>query len=158
MNRRNALTRLVQGVSTAAAGIVGIPAAVHAISPGWTTPRRDTWRSLGRLEAFTVERVTTAEVLRATRPWARTLERQRVYVWRPRKHELVVLSPACTDLGCPVRWDAGSECFLCPCHGGIFAKDGTRMAGPPRRPLHRYAARVRGGGVEIDLSSVPPVA
>ncbi|WP_164102419.1 QcrA and Rieske domain-containing protein [Candidatus Laterigemmans baculatus] len=82
---------------------------------------------------------------------------QSVYVWRRSAEEVVVFSRSCTDLGCPVTWDPGSHCFLCPCHGGIFAKDGERMAGPPDRPLYRYANRVRDGRLEIDLSSVPPM-
>jgi hypothetical protein len=71
----------------------------------------------------------------------RPLSRQGVYVWRPTDEEVVVFSRSCTDLGCPVIWDGGSQCFFCPCHGGIFARDGRRMAGPPDRELYRYANR-----------------
>jgi menaquinol-cytochrome c reductase iron-sulfur subunit len=69
----------------------------------------------------------------------------------------VVFSRNCTDASCPVVFDAGSDCFLCPCHGGVFSKDGTPLHGPPPRPLWRYAARVRAGVLEIDLNSLPPM-
>ena len=31
------------------------------------------------------------------------------------------------------------------------------MAGPPNKPLYRYANRVRDGVLEIDLFSLPPM-
>jgi menaquinol-cytochrome c reductase iron-sulfur subunit len=52
-------------------------------------------------------------------------------------------------------YDRGSACFFCPCHGGIFRQNGERLAGPPKRPMYRYAHRLRDGIVEIDLQSVP---
>jgi Rieske Fe-S protein len=57
-----------------------------------------------------------------------------------------------------VNWDAGSQCFYCPCHGGIFDREGVPMAGPPPEPLYRYTTRVRDGVLEIDARSVPPMA
>lgn len=91
--------------------------------------------------------------------WARSLDEKGVYVWRKSEKEadVVVFSRNCTDLSCPVKFDEGSECFYCPCHGGIFDKQGIPLAGPPSVPLYRYANRVRGGVLEIDLNSLPPM-
>jgi menaquinol-cytochrome c reductase iron-sulfur subunit len=89
--------------------------------------------------------------------WAATLRERGVYVWRRSEQEVVVFARNCTDLSCPVTWDPGSQWFFCPCHGGIFSKDGERMAGPPKRPLYRYTNRIRDGVVEIDLRSLPPI-
>jgi menaquinol-cytochrome c reductase iron-sulfur subunit len=38
---------------------------------------------------------------------------------------------------------------MCPCHGGVYYKDGSVAAGPPPRPLERYPVRVQDGQVEI---------
>jgi menaquinol-cytochrome c reductase iron-sulfur subunit len=59
--------------------------------------------------------------------------------------EWVVYDPHCTHLGCPYRWDSSKSAFLCPCHGGIFTKEGQVVSGPPPKPLRRYPARVENG-------------
>ena len=48
----------------------------------------------------------------------------------------------CAHLGCPVRWVAAAERFICPCHGGVYDLLGRRVGGPPPRPLDRFYTRV----------------
>lgn len=47
-----------------------------------------------------------------------------------------VFTATCPHLGCSVDYKEDREQFVCPCHGGIFAKDGTLVdpetATPPR--------------------------
>ncbi len=38
--------------------------------------------------------------------------------------EVIAMSAACTHMGCIVQWNSGDGKFHCPCHGGIFTKDG----------------------------------
>ena len=52
-------------------------------------------------------------------------------------------------LGCPVRFVAASERFICPCHGGVYDFTGRVSGGPPVRPLDRFYTRVENGQVEI---------
>jgi menaquinol-cytochrome c reductase iron-sulfur subunit len=159
MDRRTLMMWGIRGIGLAIAGMAGIPSLVNALSPIWKKEaEQETWRSLGPLDNFPLGqmRKTIVDVPRET--WGRTLREKGVYSWRRSLDEVVVFSRSCTDLGCPVTWDPGSECFFCPCHGGIFAKDGERMAGPPNRPLFRYATRIRNGELEIDLHSLPPTA
>ena len=61
----------------------------------------------------------------------------------------------CAHLGCPVRWVASADLFMCPCHGGVFYKDGRVASGPPPRTLATYPVRVRDGTVEILASPLP---
>lgn len=145
-----------------AAAAVVAPSLVSALSPvlpgrgGRQAPRTASWRRVGRLDEFPVGSVREAVASPPPeKTWPPDELRQGVYVWRPREDDLVVFSRACTDLGCPVNHHPGSGCYFCPCHGGIFNKDGSRMAGPPERPFYRYDVRVVGGVVEIDLESVP---
>jgi len=49
-----------------------------------------------------------------------------------------VFSGICTHLGCIIRWEDRNKRFLCPCHKGVFAPDGSVVSGPPPRPLDRY--------------------
>jgi menaquinol-cytochrome c reductase iron-sulfur subunit len=158
MERRTLLTTLVHGGSALVGAVIGLSALITGIYPALRGRRGERWRPLGRLEQFLVGRTQAAVIEHADEGEPRPLSRQGVYVWRPTAEEVVVFSRSCTDLGCPVIWDAGSRCFFCPCHGGIFARDGKRMAGPPDRELYRYASRVREGVLEVDVYSVPPMA
>lgn len=156
MERRTVLALLVQAGSAIAALIVGIPTLIYAFSPLGKKPRGEDWRVVGPLEDFPEGDVTAAAIQPREDSGPQQTVPRGVYVWR-RPQELVIFSRSCTDLGCPVLWDRGSHCFLCPCHGGIFDHAGNRMAGPPDRPLYRYLNRIRDGVVEVDVSSVPPM-
>ena len=54
----------------------------------------------------------------------------------------VALSSRCMHLGCPVRYVAAAERFICPCHGGVYDFRGMVVGGPPVRPLDRFYTRV----------------
>jgi menaquinol-cytochrome c reductase iron-sulfur subunit len=155
MFRRSFFGLLVTTGGAIAAGIIAIPAAITGLSPILRPHRRNAWRAVGRLDSFPIGSVQTTKVAGGQR-WPRPLPAEAVFVWRPTSDDLVVFSRRCTDLACPLQHDAGSGCFFCPCHGGIFSQSGEVMAGPPDRPMDRYASRVREGIVEIDLASLPP--
>ena len=157
MNRRTASGLLVVGTCAVAAGTVGVPVLLAAISPALRS-RRETWRPIGELEMFPIGSVTQAVVVHDRESWPAAYGERGVFVWRPVDADLVVYSRQCTDLGCPLEYERGSGCFLCPCHGGIFGPDGQRLAGPPKSPLHRYAHRIREAILEVDISSIPPAA
>jgi Rieske Fe-S protein len=61
----------------------------------------------------------------------------------------------CAHLGCPVRWFPQSGLFLCPCHGGVYYRDGSRAAGPPERGMFEYPTRVQSGTVWIQAGELP---
>ena len=62
-------------------------------------------------------------------------------VWDGDKN-IRAMSATCTHLGCQVQWDAKGKKFRCPCHGGVYAADGTVLEGPPPRPLQTIDARI----------------
>jgi len=155
MHRRGLLAGLVVAGGAVVSGIVAIPAFLAALSPAIKSRKREAWRSVGLLEDFPNDEVVEAVIPVNRSDWSRSLEAKSVYVWRREQDEPIVFSRNCTDLSCPVHFDVGSECFFCPCHGGIFAKDGSPMAGPPKKPLYRYTTRIQDGELEIDLLSLP---
>jgi menaquinol-cytochrome c reductase iron-sulfur subunit len=158
MDRREILKRVpvfLSGMITA--GVLGAAGIAAALSPVLKGRRRETWREVGPLDDFPAGRMSEATVAAPRDRWAQRYLARGVYVWRPEEGEIVVFSGNCTDLSCPLHFDQGSECFFCPCHGGIFARDGQRMAGPPNRPLYRFANRLRDGVLEVDLDSLPPM-
>ncbi len=68
---------------------------------------------------------------------------------RDRYNAFVAISTRCMHLGCPVRFVEASERFICPCHGGVYDKQGKVAGGPPVRPLDRFYTRVRNGNLEV---------
>jgi Rieske Fe-S protein len=63
--------------------------------------------------------------------------------------QYVAISTRCMHLGCPVRYIAASERFVCPCHGGVYDFRGKVAGGPPVRPLDRFYTRIRNGRVQV---------
>lgn len=134
-----------------------MPALLGVLSPSIHRRKGPRWQTVGELDEFTVGEMAKAVVKITRSDWADSLREKGIFVWRETAERVVVFSRSCTDLSCPVTWDPGSEWFFCPCHGGIFSKDGVPRAGPPKEPLHRYETRLRGRSLEIDLNSVPPM-
>lgn len=157
MNRRKLLLWVVRGIGAGTAAIVGVPAVATLLSPVIRQRRQERWQPVGPVDAFVVNSVekVAVDIPNAERP--RSLRHKAVFVWRRSEDDIVVYSRNCTDLSCPVTWDEGSGWFFCPCHGGIFNREGEPMAGPPSVPLYRYRTRRRDGMLEIDLNSLPPM-
>ncbi len=66
-----------------------------------------------------------------------TLSGKPVYVVRLNEG-YKVFSGVCTHLGCIVRWEEQKGRFYCPCHQGVFSKNGQVLSGPPPRPLDEF--------------------
>jgi cytochrome b6-f complex iron-sulfur subunit len=59
----------------------------------------------------------------------------------------------CVHLGCTVPWVAGSGEFICPCHGSVYAYDGSRISGPAPRALDAMPVTVNADGtVTVDTN------
>lgn len=71
------------------------------------------------------------------------------WVYKNEKGEIVAMSPVCKHLGCTVDWNtdkANPEHFYCPCHGGLYTKDGVNVPGtPPVAPLDVYPIKEKDG-------------
>ena len=63
--------------------------------------------------------------------------------------DVVALSAVCTHLGCIVQWEKDKQNFVCPCHAGQFAADGTVVSGPPPRPLAKIPVAVAEGKITV---------
>ena len=63
----------------------------------------------------------------------------RVLVLRDQEQKLHALDARCTHEGCTVQYVAAEGVIWCACHNARFDLDGRVLAGPPPRPLPRYA-------------------
>jgi len=58
----------------------------------------------------------------------------------------------CTHLSCPYAWTTPGKpdgVFACPCHGSVFAKNGTVINGPAFIPLRERSWRVTSGNLLV---------
>lgn len=72
--------------------------------------------------------------------------------------ELRAFSAVCTHLGCIVEWQPGRHhVWHCPCHHGLYDREGKVTGGPPPRPLDPVPVVVRDGEVYARLKvRIPP--
>jgi nitrite reductase/ring-hydroxylating ferredoxin subunit len=54
---------------------------------------------------------------------------------------LTAFDTRCPHLGCQVHWEPKEARFVCPCHLGMFDRDGVAFAGPPAA-AHQALTRV----------------
>ena len=122
---------------------MGIPAIAYIIGPALSRSSSQEWVRLGptskvelktpTLFKFTIQRKTG---------WIVNEEEVSVYVLTDNGRDFIAMSNVCTHLGCRVRWISDQEEFFCPCHNGVFDKEGKVVSGPPPRPLDRYEVKV----------------
>ncbi|MER9074059.1 FAD-dependent oxidoreductase [Mesorhizobium sp. M0904] len=60
---------------------------------------------------------------------------EKIAAWRDTEGALQAVSATCTHKGCTVTWNTADHTWDCPCHGSIFAADGSVIHGPARKPL-----------------------
>lgn len=72
-----------------------------------------------------------------------------VLLLRTAEGEVRAFVASCPHLGCVVRYAADHQLIECGCHGGRFAPDGRRIAGPSPRSLSRLRVEQVGGEIVI---------
>ncbi|MBW1697720.1 MAG: succinate dehydrogenase iron-sulfur subunit [Deltaproteobacteria bacterium] len=145
---KHVLYTLGTGTAFALAGVL----AVAGISPA-TRKSKTQWIRVGNVNEFKQAKVSTVNVrYRVKEGFYETMKTTSVLVvHRPNENRMTVYNSRCTHLGCTVRWDEGKQLFLCACHGGAFNLDGSVKAGPPSRPLDRYAFKVKNDSLFVEV-------
>jgi menaquinol-cytochrome c reductase iron-sulfur subunit len=154
-SRRRFLSGLNIFLSGVIAIAVGFPVVGFLFAPlVEKTPRL--WRSVGPVNKFKVGETVEVSFFDASPlPWAGLTARTAAWLHRIDEQRFQAFSVNCTHLGCPVQWEPTATLFLCPCHGGVYYKNGVVAAGPPPNPLPQYPVRTRNGQVEILTSGTP---
>jgi menaquinol-cytochrome c reductase iron-sulfur subunit len=155
VGRREFFSKLSLGLSGLFGALVGLPVVGFLVAPLFRKAP-EIWQSVGRVEEWQVNQ-TKLVTLRdpSPVPWAGVAARSAAWVRRDTESQFLAFAINCTHLGCPVRWLDDANLFMCPCHGGVFYKDGRAAAGPPPRPLFQYEVRVTNGQVEVRSGTLP---
>ena len=155
--RRTFLALLSIALGGLGSFLLGVPLVGFVLAPLFRqAPHR--WIAVGSEKQFkTGETVKISFEDPSSLPWAGVTGKTAGWLRRESESEFIAFVINCTHLGCPVRWEAESKLFMCPCHGGVYYSNGKVAGGPPPRPLYRYQTRVRNGNVEIQTRPLPIV-
>ncbi len=158
VTRRRFMNVVTQGSGAVAAAAFTLPALGFAIGPLFSR-EPFAWQAVGPPSDFVQTTYTTKVItivpgigeagysiayMRQRDPAIDTEALDQYNHW-------VAVSSRCMHLGCPVRFVAAAERFICPCHGGVYDFRGMVVGGPPVRPLDRFYTRLNGstGLVEV---------
>jgi menaquinol-cytochrome c reductase iron-sulfur subunit len=155
LRRRQFLNRLSLGLGGIVGVIISVPVLSFLLAPLLRRPA-EVWRGVGPVDQYKVgETVKVAVDDPSPLPWAGVVSSTAVWLRRETDTQFFAFAVNCTHLGCPVRWLPDASLFMCPCHGGVFYKDGNVAGGPPPKPLPQYQVRINGTQVEILAGSSP---
>lgn len=154
--RREFLVKLSLGLSGVAALAAGVPVVSAVLAP-LLQPDPQTWRRVGTLTDFAVGSTHLVKFENANPvAWSGVASESAAWLRRDSETAFTAFSVNCAHLGCPVRWEQDAGLFMCPCHGGIYYKDGSVAAGPPPQGLTQYKIRVADNhDVELLTAPVP---
>ena len=149
-SRRGFLRIWLWSIGAFISSLLGIPVLGYLLSPALKRTTAE-WIQLGPLQDFAIGVPQQVAFTRFRRDgWIERPENLAVWVWRVSEAEVVVYNSHCTHLGCAYSWvteGKHQDHFFCPCHDGVYAKDGTVLGGPPPRPLDRLETKVEVGVV-----------
>jgi len=149
ITRRRLLMAMSIGAGGLAAAIASVPLVGFFFSP-MLRKFPAVWRDVGPLEQFQIGATVQVNLVTSGGlPWDGPAQRVGAWMRRNDQQNFTVYSSTCTHLGCPVRWIPSAELFMCPCHGGVYFKDGDVAAGPPPQPLQQFPVRVENGRVLV---------
>jgi Rieske Fe-S protein len=145
LNRGRFLSGVTVGLGGLMSAVIAAPALGYVLAPSFETERNYDI-DLGPTSLYPVDKSNPFHVVTFTRSpkGDPEIERRVAFVRNDGGDKFTAISNTCMHLGCPVR-AFGSSGFGCPCHGGQYDSEGRRTAGPPVRPLNRYATKVDKG-------------
>ena len=154
-NRRSFLMKALWGTGGLVGLLVPIPVIGALLAPLFRyTPAE--WRKVGKVSDFQTGKTVMVTFRNSDPlPWSGKTSETASWLRKVSDTDFIAFSVNCRHLGCPVRWQEDAEIFLCPCHGGVYNKDGSRAAGPPQLGLAKYKVRIQNEEVEILASPIP---
>jgi menaquinol-cytochrome c reductase iron-sulfur subunit len=158
ISRRGFFMKLGVLVNGLAAGILAVP-IVGFLASSIARGRANgylSWVALGNINDFPAGETRLATF---RNPYVMPTDGKTAdtacWVRRIAGDQFQVFAINCAHLGCPVRWFPQSGLFMCPCHGGVYYRDGSRASGPPERGLFEYPYKIQDGLITIQAGELP---
>ena len=147
-SRRKFLGWAVTVINVAVGAVLAVPALRVVMSPLGTKTKEQWFDVLpeGDLAPGQTREVSyTASIVDGYQ----TVERKyTVYVHRG-EDGLKCFDPACTHLGCRIKFQDDKRRYFCPCHGGVFSEAGAVVSGPPPKGLVEHPVKVENGMIRV---------
>ena len=134
-------------LTTTTVGTLGVGGVVSRFLVGDSLePKDGEWVQLGNLADYPVGQVHKVPFsYRTTDAWQKVERSGTLYTFSDDGSNYVALDGTCTHLGCLVRWKQENNHFACPCHEGLFSKEGQVLAGAPSKPLRQLQTKIENG-------------
>ena len=143
-NRRDFLKGTIAVIVTGIGASIGIPAIPYILGPALKKKDEQNWIKLGLVSKVPIGEPTLFKFkIKVQTGWIVDEQEVSAYVLTTNGRDFIAISNICTHLGCRVRWIAEQGKFFCPCHNGVFDKEGNVVSGPPPRPLDRYEINIQ---------------
>jgi menaquinol-cytochrome c reductase iron-sulfur subunit len=146
-NRRSFLGALVALGSVFVGGLLSVPLIRFAIFPlirRTTDLKNSPVGPLSELNSLTEPAMRTIQIEQID-GWRKTVSEKIVYITKDQRNQFSALTSICPHLGCTVPWNKEKKQFICPCHGGTFSADGSRISGPSQRGMDTLETSVQDG-------------
>jgi menaquinol-cytochrome c reductase iron-sulfur subunit len=130
--------------------IVGAPLIGTFVGPSFRTAKAG-WVKAADVAALPVGKPTSLSVADVqVDAYLRESVIRHFWVVKRSAAEVTVFSPICTHLGCQYNWNPASGHFECPCHGSVYALDGTVLGGPAPRRLDTLPTKIENGVLFVE--------
>ena len=156
VSRRTFLMNVGIALNVLAGAVVAVPVVGYLLGPVLRRREYLQWVAIGDPSDFPPGETRLVTFRNPfSDPWDGQAANIPAYVRCVERGTYTVFAINCAHLGCPVRWFAESQLFMCPCHGGVYYADGSRASGPPERGLFTYEVKVQNGKLMIKAGQMP---
>lgn len=146
-NRRTFLAALFGVGTVLVGGLLSVPLIRFTLFPLLRRTTELKSSPLGAVSEFSSlnEPVMRTIQIEQVDGWRKSVTEKAVYITKDTAGKLCVLTSVCPHLGCTVPWNKERNQFVCPCHGGTFNPDGSRVSGPSQRGMDTLETSVEDG-------------
>lgn len=149
VSRRQFLNYTLTGVGGFMAAGMLSPMIRFAIDPVLKAQGEEEYVAVVEVDKITTEPQRFDFTIDQVDAWYESEVTKSAWIFKQDDGSILALSPICTHLGCVVSWEGNEdhpERFYCPCHDGLYYKDGVNVPNtPPTAPLHVYDHKIQDG-------------
>lgn len=147
-SRRSILGVMVTAINLAVVGALAIPAVRFVVSPLGRKSKEE-WIDILSESDLKVGETKEVGFTMKVQDGYQTVDRKYTVYLHKNEGGLKCFDPACTHLGCKIKFQDDQRRYFCPCHGGIFNEDGAVVSGPPPKGLVEHPVKVANGRILV---------
>ena len=147
-SRRSFLGFMVTALNLAVVSALAIPAIRFVVSP-LGRKSKEAWIDILSESELKVGETKEVGFVMKVYDGYQTVDRKYTVYLHKSEHGLKCFDPACTHLGCKIKFQDDQRRYFCPCHGGIFSENGAVVSGPPPTGLIEHPVKVANGRILV---------